>query len=299
MRKMIYTLSDNFQEAPFMAKNKKKRKKLKIFLTVLLVIILGTVLIVVPPMLVKTIDNSWSFASKSDNPPLIVAHRGLSSLAPQNSVPAFEKAVEYGFDGYEFDIHTTKDGEWVVIHDDTVDAMTDGEGLVADMTLEEIKQLKLDAGNGIEEYTDLRVPTLDEALTVCKDSDIFPVIEIKSCDTEKLPDLIETLERYGLTEKAVLIAFNSEYLEICRELDNDIQMLLLAVSVEKENIDWCIEHKAGINFCYGYLFKSTSALKYARENSVKIGVWTVDNTVFEDIMVLNGAEIITTNKLLP
>lgn len=277
----------------------KKRKILKKILIVLLVMLLGTVLIVVPPVLTKTIDNSWSFASKNDNPPLMVAHRGLSSLAPENSLPAFELAAEYGFDGYEFDIHTTKDGEWVVIHDDTVDAMTDGTGLVSEMTFEEIRALKLDSGNGTEEYADLRVPTLEEALSVCKDKDIFPVVEIKSCDPERLPSLMETLDGYGLTDKAVLIAFDREYLEICRELNGDIQMLLLSSSPEKADIDWCIEYKAGINFCYVYLAPSMSALSYARENSVRIGVWTVDNIVFEDIMVLFGAEIITTNKLLP
>lgn len=277
----------------------KKRKKLKIFFVVLLVIILGTVLIVVSPMLMKTVDNSLSLASKSDNPPLMVAHRGLSSLAPENSLPALEMAAEYGFDGYEFDIHTTKDGEWVVIHDDTVDAMTDGTGLVSELTLEEIRALRLDSGNGIEKYTELRVPTLEEALSVCKDKDIFPVVEIKSCDSERLPALMETLDGYGLTDKAVLIAFDREYLEICRELNGDIQMLLLSSSPEKADIDWCIEYNAGINFCFVYLAPSISAISYARENSVRIGVWTVDNTVFEDIMVLFGAELITTNKLLP
>lgn len=278
---------------------KKILKMLKILLTVLLTVILGIVLIVVPPMFAETIDNSWSLSSKKDNPPLMVAHRGLSSLAPENSVPAFEKAIEYGFDGYEFDIHTTKDGEWVVIHDDTVDKMTDGTGLVSDFTLEEIRELKLDAGNGTEDYEELRIPTLDEALSVGKDKDIFPVIEIKSCDEERLPVLMDKLEEYGLTDKAVLIAFNTEYLEICRELNGDIQMLLLATSPKKADIDWCIEHNAGINYCYGYLAPSFSAISYARKNNVKIGVWTVDNTAFEDVVVLFGAEIITTNKLLP
>lgn len=278
---------------------KKKRKKLIIFLAVLLVMVLGTVLIVVPPMFTVTIDNSLALSSRSGNPPLIVAHRGLSSLAPENSLPALEMAAEYGYDGYEFDIHTTKDGEWVVIHDDTVDAMTDGTGRVSEMTFEEIRALKLDSGNGIEKYTDLRVPTLSEALSVCKDKEIFPVIEIKNCDEEKLPVLMEMIEQYGLTDKAVLIAFNAEYLEICRELNEDIQMLFLAASPKKADIDWCIEHNAGINFCYVYLAPSLSALRYAREKSVKIGAWTVDNVVFEDIMVLFGAEIITTNKLLP
>ena len=280
-------------------KRRKKRKILKIILIVLTVIIVGTVAIVVPPMLTQTIDNSYSLSSKSDNPPLMVAHRGLSALAPENTMPAFELAAEYGFDGYELDIHTTKDGHWVVIHDESVDVMTDGTGSVADLTLEELRSLRIDNGNGIENYDALTVPTLGEALSVCKDKDIFPVIEIKGGDPAYLPELKNTLDSMGLSDKAVLIAFNREYLEKYRELDSEIEMLLLVSSVKKEDVDWCIEHNAGINYCYLLLYNSISALSYARENSVKIGVWTVDNLVFEDIMVLFGAEIITTNKLLP
>ncbi len=276
----------------------KKRKKKALIGTVIGLIILA-MLIIVAPMTAETIDNSFSISSHTEKAPVMVAHRGLSSLAPQNSLPAFELSAEYGFDGCEFDIHTTKDGEWVVIHDDTVDAMTNGEGTVADFTLEEIRALTLDSGNGIENYGSLTVPTLREALEVCKKGKVFPVIEIKGCDTKYLPSLKETVEELGLKEDAVFISFEREYLEKYRELDGDAQMLLLSSTVTDDDIEWCITHGAGINFFYGNFYKSAPALKTAREKGIKIGVWTVDNTVFEDIMVLFGAEIITTNKLLP
>lgn len=278
---------------------KKILKFVKIFLAVLLAVLVGIVLIVVPPMFMETLDNSWSLSSKKDNPPLMVAHRGLSSLAPENSLPAIEMAVEYGFDGYEIDIQTTKDGEWILLHDETVDAMTDGSGVVSEMTLEEIRALRLDGGNGAENYTDLKVPTLEEALEVCKESDIIPVIEIKWCDYERIPALLETIENYGLKDRAVLISFDSGSLEVCRELDKDIEILFIATHPTKADVDWCIEHNAGLNYCFGYLAPSFSAISYARENSVKLAVWTVDNIVFEDVVVLFGAEIITTNKILP
>lgn len=276
----------------------KKRKK-KIIITAFIGALTLILLIVVAPMTAKTIDNSFSISAHTKKAPIMVAHRGLSSLAPQNSLPAFELSAEYGFDGCEFDIHTTKDGRWVVIHDDTVDAMTNGNGNVADFTFEEIRSLKLDSGNGIENYSDLTVPTLEEALEACKKGKVFPVIEIKGCDTKYLPELKETVEELGFKGDAVFISFEREYLEKYRELDGDAQMLLLSGTVTDEDIEWCITHRAGINFFYGNLYKSAAALKTAREKGIKIGVWTVDNTVYEDIMVLFGAEIITTNKLLP
>lgn len=276
-----------------------KRKTKTVIPVGLIALIIGVVLIVVPSMLATTVNNSLALSSHTEKAPAMVAHRGLSSLAPQNSLPAFELAAEYGFDGYEFDIHTTKDGKWVVIHDDTVDAMTDGSGFVKDFTLDEIRKLKLDSGNGIEKYDSLCVPTLEETLEINLGKDIFPVVEIKSCDVKYLPELKSTLDKYNLSDKAVIISFEKEYLDAYRQLDGNIDMLYLSSAPTKDDIDWCIERDMGINFYYGNLYKSTAALKYARENNVTIGAWTVDNTVYEDVMVLFGAEIITTNKLLP
>src|SRR5699024_1693318 len=76
--------------------------------------------------------------------PLVMAHQGGAALAPTSTMEAFYKAVELGVDIIEFDVHMTKDGELVAIHDPTVDRTTDGEGVVNDMTLSEIQAL--DAG---------------------------------------------------------------------------------------------------------------------------------------------------------
>ncbi|HDH09983.1 MAG TPA: glycerophosphodiester phosphodiesterase, partial [Chloroflexi bacterium] len=75
--------------------------------------------------------------------PLVMAHRG-AGLAPENTLVAFQKALDLGADVLELDVHATKDGEIVVIHDETVDRTTDGRGAVKDFTLEELK--RLDAG---------------------------------------------------------------------------------------------------------------------------------------------------------
>lgn len=82
-----------------------------------------------------------SVSAHTASAPLMIAHRGFSSIYPQNTLPASESAVKEGFDGYELDIHTTKDGKWAVIHNDTVDAMTDGTGNVEDFTLLRLKSV--------------------------------------------------------------------------------------------------------------------------------------------------------------
>lgn len=118
---------------------------------------------------------------------LVIAHRGNSAHAPENTIEAFQQAVALGVDGMEFDVHVTKDGHAVVIHDERVDRTTNGSGLVAQMTLAQIRGL--DAGArfvappvGGTPYAGrgIGVPTLQDVL------DTFPsvpcMVEIKTPD---------------------------------------------------------------------------------------------------------------------
>ena len=89
---------------------------------------------------------------------LIIAHRGASGSAPENTLPSFAKAIALGISSVEFDVHTTKDGSLVIIHDETLYRTTNGNGLVAKKTLDELKTL--DAGEG------QKIPTLQEVLNL-------------------------------------------------------------------------------------------------------------------------------------
>lgn len=277
----------------------KKLKRILIAFAVLLLFVVSALAVAFSHELFTTLPVELAVTSHTKKAPLMVAHRGLSSLYPENSVPAFEGAAEYGFDGYEFDIHTTKDGKWVVIHDDTVDNMTNATGEVESFTFDEIRNLELDNGSGIENYEKLSIPTLEEALATAKNHSIIPVIEIKSCDVQYLPDLKKTLDDFGLSDIAIIISFTREYLEEYRKLDRDIEIMFLKGTPEKEDVDWCVENNMGLNFGFYNYYKCHDAIAYAKEKGVKIAVWTVDNTAYMDVMVLAGAEIITTNKILP
>lgn len=105
-----------------------------------------------------------------DAPVMVVAHRGYWRGAPENSVRAIDLAVGKGAEVVEIDVQRTKDGELVLMHDTTVDRTTSGTGRVADLTLDQIKALRMRAGLGGAQaaFTDERVPTLTEALAVVK-----------------------------------------------------------------------------------------------------------------------------------
>ena len=115
----------------------------------------------------------------------IFAHRGSKGNYPENSMLAFKKAIEAGVDGMEFDIHMTKDGELVVIHDATLDRTTTGTGYIKDYTLEEVRKFSIGAKFTEFQHYDSSwdneiVPTLIEVLQLCKGHDLEVNIELKT-----------------------------------------------------------------------------------------------------------------------
>ena len=93
----------------------------------------------------------------------VIAHRGSKGVRPENTLAAFKKAIEEGADGIETDVHLSKDGEMVIIHDETVDRTTNGTGRVFDHTLAELKQLSA-GGSFSGRYQNEKIPTLQEVV---------------------------------------------------------------------------------------------------------------------------------------
>lgn len=141
--------------------------------------------------------------------PLVLAHRGASAYAPENTVAAFRLAAEMGADGIELDSKLARNGTIVVMHDATVDRTTDGHGRVSDLTLSELKQL--DAGAKFDSrFAGERIPTLDEVLDMIGDRFIVNV-ELTNYSTrgDGLEDrVVDLIMRRGLLERTMVSSFN-------------------------------------------------------------------------------------------
>lgn len=147
------------------------------------------------------------------------AHRGARREAPENTLPAFERAVEQGADGVELDVQLTADGIMVVIHDETLDRTTNGSGLVAVRTLAELQCL--DASAGMPGFAGTRIPTLNEVLDLLVPTGVMINIELKnSC--EEYPGLerqvLEAVTSSGAADQVVLSTFNHYSLKALQEL---------------------------------------------------------------------------------
>ncbi|MGC9451976.1 MAG: glycerophosphodiester phosphodiesterase [Oceanipulchritudo sp.] len=145
---------------------------------------------------------------------LIVAHRGASAEAPENSLPAFRLAWEQGADAIEADLRLTGDGRVVCIHDEDTGRVAGSRRVVAETALEELQQLDLGKRFG-ENWTGTRIPALREVLaTVPAHGKIFLEVKI---GPEILPALYEDLRSSGLQEEqVVLISFHGEVITACK-----------------------------------------------------------------------------------
>ncbi|MFE8702077.1 glycerophosphodiester phosphodiesterase [Cytobacillus sp. FJAT-54145] len=160
-----------------------------------------------------------------------IAHRGASAYAPENTMAAFEKAVDLGFDYIELDVRMSKDHQLVVIHDGDVKRTTNGEGFVNEMTVEELKQL--DAGSWFDEaYEGEKIPLLYEVLEQFGEK-IGLLIEMKSPETENmmtesLSILLSSFIKDGLNPRAIKVqSFHVNEIKKFHELSPNIEAGIL------------------------------------------------------------------------
>ena len=159
----------------------------------------------------------------------IVAHRGFPSSYPENTAIAFEKAIELGVECIEFDVHLTRDGHLVIIHDSTVDRTTDGTGRVADLTLDEIQQL--DAGSWFApEFAGERIMTLAKTLELIGARARMNVqLKANEATREELTrKSVEELARHNVVGHAY-IASEQPTVELVRRIDPRVEICNLSV----------------------------------------------------------------------
>jgi glycerophosphoryl diester phosphodiesterase len=186
----------------------------------------------------RAAEGSGMAASSMENAPRFLdvhGHRGAAGLAPENTLAAFRKAMELGVDALEMDLHVTRDGEVVVIHDETLDRTTDGRGSIGDLTLEEVK--RWDAGGKFAPaFREERIPTLREVIKLVEASGNIRIrldLEIKFGEgQEGKPEefeerVLEVLRQTGFVERVNVISFHHPSLVKIKALEPKIRTGLL------------------------------------------------------------------------
>lgn len=155
---------------------------------------------------------------------VVYGHRGAPAEFPENTLPGFRRALELGVEGIELDVHLSKDGVPVIIHDETVDRTTNGKGAVADFTAEELRAL--DAGDGNP------VPTLAEVLDLVGDK-MHVDIEVKA----NAAGAAVLEEVRGRDTRWVISSFDWDVLRYVRSVDADAEIWVLALGATDEALE--------------------------------------------------------------
>ena len=228
--------------------------------------------------------------------PLVWAHRGASGYAPENTLAAFEKAVELGADGVELDIQLTKDDEIVVIHDEKIDRTSDGKGWVKDYTLEELRGFNYNRTKPEYEHAD--IPTMREVFELLKPTGLFINIEIKTgvFFYDKIEEKILALTKeMDMEDRVCYSSFNHYTVKRIHELKPDAEVGFLYADGPIDMPSY--GEKYGVNALHPALYnlQYDGFIKECKEKGLKLNVWTVNEKEHMQLCCKYGVNAIITN----
>lgn len=229
--------------------------------------------------------------------PKVWAHRGASAYAPENTMESFELAHKMGADGFEIDVHFSKDGRLIVAHDETVDRVSNGTGRIVDKTYQEL--LQLDFSNGKQGYTNTKVPTLEQVLDFAKETGMELNIELKTGivlyeGIEKAT--LDMVKAFGVEEQLIYSSFNHYSLMLARQVDPSCKIGLLYQEAMIDPAEYAKRIGANAIHPFYMTLMVPGAVAGCKKNGILIHPWTVDSEIAIRSMIHAQVDAIITNK---
>ncbi|MBE5889907.1 MAG: glycerophosphodiester phosphodiesterase [Lachnospiraceae bacterium] len=241
----------------------------------------------------------------------VLGHRGASGYAPENSMQAFEMALDMGADGIELDVHLTKDGEIVVIHDETINRTSNGTGWVKDMTLEELRQYnynyqnRVDAWSGatelgevcFPEYDHVEIPTMREVFELVAPTDKMINIELKTGIVfypieEKI---MEMVKEYHMQDRVWYSSFNHYSIMKIKELDPNAYAGFLYMDGTLRMPEYARDNKVEALHPALYNLQYPGYLEACHQYGIDLNVWTVNQPEHLQMCKQAGVTSVITN----
>lgn len=229
---------------------------------------------------------------------MIFAHRGFSGYYPENTMLAFQKTAEESLaDGIELDIQMTKDGELVIMHDETLDRTTNGSGYLKDYTLEELKTLSV--GVNVKGFFPRQtIPTLREYFTWLKTTKLITNIELKTSVFEYKgieEKLIAMVHEFGLEEQIWYSSFNHYTIAKVKELMPEAKCgLLMDTWLMNVGSYAASQNAATVNACSWFCCKEGVA-EDLHAHGIKLQAWTPNDADLMKKLVDCGTDVLITN----
>lgn len=227
--------------------------------------------------------------------PRFVSHRGFQPLAPANSLPSFEYAGRLGQWAIETDVHMTRDGHLVCIHNKTVDATFDGTGAVKDMTLKECRALRMNVGNRLECLRDEQkvMPLFSEYLAICKKFGSVPFLELKTEDAEAV---MRAVRDSGIEDGGVVCSSCFlDYIRLARKAAPNVFMHLIFAK-EDQIEEMARMGNAGVSWRVDDpLARPVELIQLAKDHNLKVCLRAGDSVAAVETMLELGLDYIPSN----
>lgn len=220
----------------------------------------------------------------------IIAHRGASSVAPENTLAAFQKAIDIGADYFELDVRASKDDSLMVIHDGSVDRTTNGTGSFHDFTYQQLRTF--DAGSWFgEEFKGEKIPTLRESLQLALENRIKVCVEIK--DYYKTPEVLDLIEEMNAEKSVIIFCFDFDAVSLSKDINPRIPVCYLNGKITED-------HFGDVLSIGGEVAGSGSAepediINKAHDADLNFWVWTVNSVEDMKSLIDRGVDGIITN----
>ena len=228
----------------------------------------------------------------------LIAHRGLSGIERENTAAAFVAAGNRSYYGIETDVHISREGHFVIIHDETTERITNGAVVLNAETAPwtETARVVLPDLDGVAR-TDLRIPRLSEYIRICKKYGKIAVLELKNkSEPSEIAALVEEIKALGYIDGLVFISFHKENCVVLRELlpNAEIQFLFGDEMTEAE-YTFLATHRLGLDLYYPMMTKEVVLRVHKLGQAVNC--WTCDDPKKAEELVAMGVDFITSNIL--
>jgi len=226
----------------------------------------------------------------------VIAHRGASAEAPENTIAAFELAITRGADGIALDVRLSRDDQPVVIHDSTLERTTDGTGRVRDRTVRELKRLDAGGWRG-SEFKGQRIQTLPEIFERFRDRSRFWIELAGDFDLDPGIEerIVSMIEVYDVLDRAFVQSFDHRALDRISGLNPEVQLGVLTAEPPIRGMIWepATSRRA---ICPAADLATGRQIAEIRQAGLDCYVWTVDEPAQMDRLVEWGVSGIITNR---
>lgn len=235
-----------------------------------------------------------------------IAHRGSVYQAPENTLPAFEKAADKGYTNVECDVRWTKDNIPMILHEANIDSLSNGKGRLCDMTYNEVRRYDFGARFS-NEYKGTKIASYEEFICLCRDRGLNPYVEIYDGDAftkERARQLMDIAARYNMENRITWISSYLNTLETVKAVSNiyDVRMLYV-FSKNDYSVKWRLAklknatNRVGLDVNYKVL--DSGYINFIKSAGFEVEAWTVNDYNTAVNFINMGVTGITTDSILP